>query len=78
MIVVADVNTFPGHIACDARSASEIVIPWKNRDGEVSAVFDVDSMFPGAFDTVDRDELLALAADLTCWARSDSRVMDEM
>ena len=60
-VVVADVNAFPGHIACDARSASEIVIPWKNRDGEVVAVLDVDSTFPAAFDECDRGALLELA-----------------
>lgn len=60
-IVVADVNDFPGHIACDARSASEIVIPWRNRDGGVIAVLDVDSTLAGAFDEVDLDALLGLA-----------------
>jgi GAF domain-containing protein len=59
-IVVADVNAFPGHIACDARSASEIVIPWRNRDGSVVAVLDVDSTFPSAFDDCDRDHLFAI------------------
>lgn len=60
-IVVEDVNAFPGHIACDARSASEIVIPWKNRDGSVVAVLDVDSTFPSAFDDCDSENLLAIA-----------------
>ncbi len=57
-IVVADVNAFPGHIACDARSASEMVIPWKNRDGAVAAILDVDSTLPSAFDESDRENLL--------------------
>lgn len=42
-IVVPDVHLFPGHIACDSRSQSEIVFPLKNKNGEVVAVFDVDS-----------------------------------
>lgn len=50
--VVADVHAFPGHIACDPRSASEIVVPLR-RDGRVVAVFDVDSEAPGAFDEAD-------------------------
>jgi GAF domain-containing protein len=60
-IVVEDVHGFPGHIACDARSASEIVIPWLNREGAVVAVFDVDSTLPAAFDACDRDNLMRLA-----------------
>ena len=60
-IVVEDVNAFPGHIACDARSASEIVIPWHNHRGEVVAILDVDSTLPAAFDATDRDALLELA-----------------
>jgi GAF domain-containing protein len=42
-IVVPDVNKFPGHIACDSRAKSEIVIPIKNQKGEIVAVLDVDS-----------------------------------
>jgi GAF domain-containing protein len=60
-IVVEDVHAFPGHIACDARSASEIVIPWKNHEGTVVAVFDVDSSLPAAFDACDRDYLMRIA-----------------
>ncbi len=60
--VVPDVHAFPGHIACDARSRSEIVVPVRNRDGALIAVLDVDSTEPGAFDAVDRDELEALMA----------------
>jgi L-methionine (R)-S-oxide reductase len=60
-IVVEDVHAFPGHIACDARSASEIVIPWRNHAGIVTAVLDVDSTLPAAFDACDRENLLALA-----------------
>ena len=53
-VVVADVHAFPGHIACDARSASEIVVPVFDKAGEVIAVFDIDADRIGAFDDVDR------------------------
>ena len=52
--VVEDVHAFPGHIACDARSASEIVVPVLNAEGRLIAVFDVDSDVPAAFDEIDR------------------------
>ena len=51
--VVDDVNAFPGHIACDSRSASEIVVPVVDAQGRLIAVFDVDSDRPAAFDAVD-------------------------
>lgn len=53
-VVVADVSTFPGHISCDARSQSEIVVPVFNAAGELMAVLDVDSAERAAFDEVDR------------------------
>ncbi|MFN3857656.1 MAG: GAF domain-containing protein [Caulobacter sp.] len=53
--LVADVHAFPGHIACDGRSQSEIVVPVKDRAGRLLAVFDVDSDQPAAFDAVDQD-----------------------
>ena len=53
-VVVEDVHAFPGHIACDSRSASEIVAPVFDADGKLIAVFDVDSEAPAAFDGVDR------------------------
>lgn len=52
-IVVDDVNAFPGHITCDSRSRSEIVVPVRNRAGELIAVLDVDSELIGAFDERD-------------------------
>jgi GAF domain-containing protein len=55
--VVADVHAFPGHIACDSRSASEIVVPVFDEAGRLIAVFDVDSERPAAFDAVDREWL---------------------
>lgn len=64
--VVTDVHEFPGHIACDARSESEIVVPVRDRSGAVVAVFDVDSEEKGAFDEVDREWLERILARLTC------------
>ena len=53
-MVVDDVNEFPGHIACDARSRSEIVVPVFGRQGELIAVLDVDSEDLAAFGDEDR------------------------
>jgi len=52
-IVVDDVHLFPGHIACDSRSNSEVVIPFKNPKGELLGVLDVDSKDKGSFSEVD-------------------------
>lgn len=60
--VVADVHAFPGHIACDSRSASEIVVPVRDADGKLIAVFDVDSEQPAAFDEADRAALEGILA----------------
>ncbi len=60
--VVPDVHAFPGHIACDAASRSEIVVPLLDRDGALLGVFDVDSPRPGRFDEDDRIGLEALCA----------------
>jgi GAF domain-containing protein len=53
-IVVPDVHHFPGHIACDSRSNSEIVIPLKNKKDEIIGVLDVDSKDLHSFDEIDR------------------------
>lgn len=55
--IVEDVHAFPGHIACDSRSASEIVVPVFGPGGELIAVFDVDATTPAAFDAVDAEWL---------------------
>ncbi len=55
-VVVPDVEAFPGHIACDSRSKSEIVIPLK-KDGKVVAVLDVDSDKLAQFDANDAEAL---------------------
>jgi GAF domain-containing protein len=60
-IVVEDVDKFPGHIACDAGSRSEIVVPIV-REGEVVAVLDLDSYEYSAFDQVDAAALERVAA----------------
>jgi len=52
-VVVPDVHQFPGHIACDSRSNSEIVVPLKDKDGKIIGVLDVDSKTLGSFDEVD-------------------------
>lgn len=66
--VVADVHAFPGHIACDSASRSEIVVPL-HRGGEVTAVLDIDSPIPARFDDAD-------AAGLTMLAERISRLAD--
>jgi GAF domain-containing protein len=53
-VVVADVHAFPGHITCDARSRSEIVVPVFDRERRLIAVFDIDSDQENAFDAEDQ------------------------
>lgn len=52
-IVVPDVHNFPGHIACDSRSLSEIVVPVMDNSGKIIAVLDVDSKELSSFDETD-------------------------
>ncbi len=61
--VVPDVAAFPGHIACDGRTKSEIVIPVQDADGRLIAVLDVDSDRPAAFDAIDAEWLERIVAD---------------
>lgn len=56
---VADVHAFPGHIACDSASNSEIVVPI-HRDGKVVGVLDIDSPLPNRFTEADQAGLEAL------------------
>jgi putative methionine-R-sulfoxide reductase with GAF domain len=58
--IVEDVHEFPGHIACDARSESEIVVPVFDGAGKLIAVFDVDSAEKAQFDEADRRGLEAI------------------
>jgi GAF domain-containing protein len=62
--IVADVHAFPGHIACDSRSNSEIVVPVFGPDGALIAVLDVDSTTLGAFDAADAAGLEAILAQV--------------
>ena len=59
-VIVADVHAFPGHITCDTRSRSEIVVPVLDGRGDLIAVLDIDSDRPGAFDDADRHGLEGL------------------
>jgi len=61
--LVADVHEFPGHIACDAASASELVVPIVH-DGRLIGVLDLDSPMPSRFDAADAAGCEALAAVL--------------
>jgi len=67
-VIVADVSDFPGHITCDARSRSEIVVPIMNGRGALIAVLDIDAAEPGAFDEEDRRGLERMVA----WFAEDS------
>lgn len=62
--LVKDVHAFPGHIACDSRSNSEIVVPVYDAEGALAAVLDVDSTELAAFDEVDQVGLEAICGVL--------------
>lgn len=61
-VIVPDVNLFPGHIACDSRSKSEICVPFRDNNGDITAVLDVDSTILNNFDRVDQIELQKILA----------------
>ena len=63
-IIVPDVHAFPGHIACDSRSNSEIVVPVFDAEGALAAVLDVDSTEFDAFDEEDSAGLEAICGIL--------------
>ena len=63
-LVVDDVETFPGHIACSALSRSEIVVPVIDHQGVVRAVLDIDSVHLAAFDADDKAGLERIAKSL--------------
>ena len=52
-MIIEDVDNFPGHIACDSRSKSEIVIPVKDENDDIVAVLDIDSEELNSFDEDD-------------------------
>jgi GAF domain-containing protein len=60
-VVVPDVHAFPGHIACDSASASEVVVPVV-KDGRLAGVLDLDSPLPARFDDDDARGLEAIVA----------------
>jgi GAF domain-containing protein len=61
-VIVRDITEFSDHIACDARSMSEIVLPVVNADDELIAVFDIDSETVGTFDAEDERGLARILA----------------
>ena len=64
-LLVPDVHAFPGHIACDSASNSEIVIPLRNKLGKIIGVLDIDSPLHGRFTEDDRVGLEEFADILT-------------
>jgi L-methionine (R)-S-oxide reductase len=63
-ILVPDVRQFPGHIACDSRSLSEIVVPYRDGRGNIAGVLDIDSDRLAQFDAVDARQLELIVAML--------------
>ena len=61
IIRVEDVHEFPGHIACDAASRSEIVLPLRDSDGKILGVLDIDSPLTGRFTEEDQQGLAPIA-----------------
>lgn len=72
-VLVADVHTFPGHITCDPRSQSEIVVPVFDANDRLLAVLDIDSGVKSGFSDADRVGLESLVA----WFRRSSYVQNE-
>ena len=70
--MVPDVRQFPGHIACDSRSLSEIVVPYRDGAGNVAGVLDVDSDRLAQFDEVDARQLEMIVALLNAHAAAVS------
>ena len=62
--LVKDVHDFPGHIACDSSSRSELVMPLHDKSGRVIAVLDIDRHTTGRFSDTDGDGILLLKPDL--------------
>jgi GAF domain-containing protein len=71
-IIVPDVRQFPGHIACDSRSLSEIVVPYRDESGNAAGVLDVDSDRLAQFDEVDARQLEMIVALLRADAAAAS------
>ncbi|MBN2415818.1 GAF domain-containing protein [bacterium] len=64
-VIVQDVRDFPGHVACDPKSRSEIVVPCFDTGGRLRAVLDLDHTEKSAFDDTDRKNLLHITGLLT-------------
>lgn len=62
-VVVPDVRAFPGHIACDSASASEMVVPLRRKDGTVFGVLDLDSASTDRFAPI-REIILSTAREI--------------
>ena len=71
-VLVADVHDFPGHIACDPASRSELVVPLIEA-GQVSGVLDLDSPLPARFDAADQEGCERLVALFVGHQRRHSR-----
>ena len=63
-VIVPNVDEFPGHIACNSASKSEIVVPVRNKKGEIIAILDVDSDKLDDFSVVDQEWLEKIVAFL--------------
>ena len=63
-MLVPNVHEFPGHIACDSASNSEIVLPIHNENGDVVGVLDIDSPILERFDEADQEGLLGIVHSL--------------
>ena len=62
--LVADVDAFPGHIACASSTRSELVLPVHDSSGALIGVFDIDSNLPNAFTQQDADALTAILSEV--------------
>jgi len=62
--IVADVDAFPGHIACASSTRSELVLPVRNKAGDLIAVFDIDSDQPDVFTREDADRLTEILNEI--------------
>ena len=62
--LVPDVNAFPDHIACASSTQSELVLPVRNKAGDVIAVFDIDSDLPDSFSHEDAANLTTILAEV--------------
>ncbi|WP_425501489.1 GAF domain-containing protein [Parasulfitobacter algicola] len=70
--IVADVEAFPGHIACSSSTRSELVLPVWNESGNLLGVFDIDSDLPDAFNEQDADALMRILAATFSDAKAES------